>query len=68
MPDVFFRETAKGKHIPRAILTDLKPDTLDTIKAGKMGHLFMPSNYIKGKSGGSNNWALGHYIDGAMLV
>jgi hypothetical protein len=32
------------------------------------GELFRPDNYVFGQSGAGNNWAKGHYTEGAELV
>jgi tubulin beta len=54
--------------VPRAVLVDLEPGTLDAIKASPYGNLFRPDNFISGQSGAGNNWAKGHYTEGAELV
>ncbi|CAK5080137.1 unnamed protein product [Meloidogyne enterolobii] len=66
--DVYYNEAYGGKYVPRAILTDLEPGTMDSIKAGPYGRLFRPDNFIFGQSGAGNNWAKGHYTEGAELV
>jgi len=70
--DVYFRCTTDdrmtGKWIPRAVLVDLEPGTIDVIKANSIGHLFKPDNMIFGANGAGNNWAKGHYTEGAELV
>ena len=38
-----------GKYVPRAILVDLEPGTMDYVKAGPMGELFNPSHFVFGK-------------------
>src|SRR4051812_2187625 len=71
-----------GKHVPRAVLVDLEPGTMDSVRAGPYGKLFRPDNLVFGKkhlirefhctcvgqSGAGNNWAKGHYTEGAELV
>jgi len=66
--DVYFNEGLEGRYVPRAILTDLEPGVMDTIRSGAYGSLFRPDNYIFGQSGAGNNWAKGHYTEGAELV
>jgi tubulin beta len=66
--NVYFREGYGGRYVPRAILTDLEPGTLESIRAGPFGKLFRPDNYVHGQGGAGNNWAKGHYTDGAELV
>ena len=56
------------KYVPRAVLVDLEPGTMDAVRSGKMGHLFRPDYFIYGHSGAGNNWAKGHYTEGAELV
>lgn len=36
--------------------------------AGPFGGLFRPDNFIFGQTGAGNNWAKGHYTEGAELV
>uniref|UniRef100_A0A915MKP9 Tubulin beta chain n=2 Tax=Meloidogyne javanica TaxID=6303 RepID=A0A915MKP9_MELJA len=57
-----------GKYVPRAVLVDLEPGTMDSIRAGPYGELFRPDNFVFGQSGAGNNWAKGHYTEGAELV
>lgn len=54
--------------MPRAILVDLEPGTMDSVRAGPFGQLFRPDNFVFGQSGAGNNWAKGHYTEGAELV
>jgi len=65
---VYYSEASDGKYVPRSILVDLEPGVLDGIKAGPMGSLFRPDNYVNAQSGAGNNWAKGHYTEGAELV
>lgn len=37
------------KYVPRAILVDLEPGTMDSVRSGAFGHLFRPDNFIFGK-------------------
>src|SRR5690606_31453707 len=57
-----------GKYVPRAVLLDLEPGTMDSVRSGVFGTLFRPDNFIFGQSGAGNNWAKGHYTEGAELV
>jgi tubulin beta len=57
-----------GKYVPRAILLDLEPGTMDAVRSGGFGQLFRPDNFVFGQSGAGNNWAKGHYTEGAELV
>ncbi|KAI1732906.1 tubulin/FtsZ family, GTPase domain-containing protein [Ditylenchus destructor] len=66
--NVYYNEAIGGKYVPRAILVDLEPGTMDTIRSGPYGQLFRPDNFVFGQSGAGNNWAKGHYTEGAELV
>ena len=54
--------------MPRAVLVDLEPGTMDSIRSGPFGQVFRPDNFVFGQSGAGNNWAKGHYTEGAELV
>ena len=41
---------------------------MDVVRAGKLGGLFRPDNMISAQNGAGNNWAKGHYTEGAELV
>uniref|UniRef100_A0A0K0D3Y3 Tubulin domain-containing protein n=1 Tax=Angiostrongylus cantonensis TaxID=6313 RepID=A0A0K0D3Y3_ANGCA len=55
--NVYYNEASGGKYVPRACLVDLEPGTMDSVRAGPFG-----------QSGAGNNWAKGHYTEGAELV
>merc|ERR1712048_511545 len=65
---VFFKETSGGTYTPQAINFDLEPGVLDVIKKGSHGNFFNPSGFVHGQSGAGNNWAKGHYTEGAELI
>lgn len=66
--NVYFNEASNNKYVPRAVLVDLEPGTMDAVRAGPFGQLFRPDNFVFGQSGAGNNWAKGHYTEGAELV
>ncbi|RMY91805.1 hypothetical protein D0861_02864, partial [Hortaea werneckii] len=66
--NVYFNEASGNKYVPRAVLVDLEPGTMDAVRAGPFGNLFRPDNFVFGQSGAGNNWAKGHYTEGAELV
>ena len=37
-------------------------------RSGAFGAIFRPDNFVFGQSGAGNNWAKGHYTEGAELV
>merc|ERR1712019_50872 len=47
---------------------DLEPGTMDSVRSGPYGTLFRPDNFVFGQSGAGNNWAKGHYTEGAELI
>jgi tubulin beta len=65
---VYFNEATGGRFVPRAILVDLEPGTMDAIKNSPVGTMFRPDNFIFGSTGAGNNWAKGHYTDGAEII
>uniref|UniRef100_A0A8C0Z8Y6 Tubulin beta chain n=1 Tax=Cyanistes caeruleus TaxID=156563 RepID=A0A8C0Z8Y6_CYACU len=66
--NVYYNEAAGNKYVPRAILVDLEPGTMDSVRSGPFGQIFRPDNFVFGQSGAGNNWAKGHYTEGAELV
>ena len=57
-----------GRYVPRAILMDLEPGTMDSVRSGPFGQIFRPDNFVFGQTGAGNNWAKGHYTEGAELI
>ncbi|CAI9766863.1 unnamed protein product [Fraxinus pennsylvanica] len=43
-------------------------DSMDNIWSGPVGQIFRPDNFVFGQSGAWNNWAKGHYTEGAELI
>ncbi|XP_029349163.1 tubulin beta-4B chain isoform X8 [Echeneis naucrates] len=66
--NVYYNEATGGKYVPRAVLVDLEPGTMDSVRSGPFGQVFRPDNFVFGQSGAGNNWAKGHYTEGAELV
>lgn len=56
---VYYTETGANKYVPRAVLVDLEPGTMDSVRSGPLGGLFRPDNFVFGQSGAGNNWAKG---------
>ena len=40
--NVYYNEATGGRYVPRAILMDLEPGTMDSVRAGPFGQLFRP--------------------------
>ena len=57
--NVYYNEVSSNKYVPRAILVDLEPGTMDSVRSGPLGSLFRPDNFVFGQSGAGNNWAKG---------
>ena len=66
MPKCFYFVFTGGKYVPRAILLDLEPGTMNSIRASPFGGIFRPDNFVFGQSGAGNNWAKGHYTEGTV--
>jgi len=78
--NVYFRENSNSNRnsknpqwmdetrTPRAVLVDLEPGTLEVIKKGPLKDLFDPAAMKFGSNGAGNNWAKGHYTEGAEIV
>lgn len=49
--DVYYTEANHGKYVPRAVLIDLEPGTMDSVRQSPMGYLFRPDNFVFGQSG-----------------
>ncbi|KAJ1330361.1 tubulin beta-1 chain [Batrachochytrium salamandrivorans] len=65
---VYFNEGQGGRFVPRCVLVDLEPGTMDSIRGSPRGNMFRPDSFVYGQSGAGNNWAKGYYTDGAELV
>jgi tubulin beta len=66
--NVYYNEASCGRFVPRAVLMDLEPGTMDSVRSGPYGPIFRPDNFVFGQSGAGNNWAKGHYTEGAELI
>ncbi|KAG2377668.1 hypothetical protein C9374_009184 [Naegleria lovaniensis] len=65
---VYFSETQNNRYVPRSVLVDLESSVLDNVKSSKNGTLFRPDNFIASEGSAGNNWAKGHYTEGAELA
>ncbi|XP_066594708.1 tubulin beta-1 chain-like [Prorops nasuta] len=66
--NVYYSEADEKKYVPRAILVDMEPGTMDAARSSPFGQLFRPDNFVFGQSGAGNNWAKGYYTEGAELI
>ena len=37
-----------GRYVPRAVLIDLEPGTMDSVRSGPFGQIFRPDNFVFG--------------------
>ncbi|EGC38458.1 gamma tubulin [Dictyostelium purpureum] len=60
--DVFFYQSDDDHYVPRALLLDLEPRVIESIKTSEYANLYNQENiYISEKgTGAGNNWANGH--------
>jgi tubulin beta len=65
---VYYNEIGANKYVPRAILVDLEPGTMDSVRSGPLGGLFRPDNFVFGQSGAGNNWAKGRKSPSYVFV
>ncbi|XP_016109130.1 tubulin beta chain-like [Sinocyclocheilus grahami] len=46
--NVYYNEASGKKFVPRAILVDLEPGTMDSVRSGPFGQIFRPDNFVFG--------------------
>ena len=66
--NVYFNEATGGKYVPRSIMIDLEPGTMDSVRSSPYGQIFKPDNFVFGTSGAGNNWAKGFYTEGQEII
>ncbi|KAK9951531.1 hypothetical protein M0R45_006969 [Rubus argutus] len=67
--NVYFNEASGGRYIPRAVLMDLEPGTMDNVRSGLYGQIFCPDNFVFGHSGKISWKDLGEsHTEGAQLI
>lgn len=66
--DVYYQEAQKGRWVPRSVNVDLESGVMDQIKGSKIGQMFHPDSFVFATNGAGNNWAKGHYTEGAELI
>eukprot|EP01119_Soliformovum_irregulare_P012266 TRINITY_DN3171_c1_g2_i1.p1 TRINITY_DN3171_c1_g2~~TRINITY_DN3171_c1_g2_i1.p1 ORF type:complete len:448 (+),score=93.39 TRINITY_DN3171_c1_g2_i1:117-1460(+) len=60
--DVFFYQADDEHYVPRALLFDLEPRVINSIKNSPYANLYNPENFFMSTDGGGagNNWAIGY--------
>lgn len=66
--NVYYENGQKEIFVPRSVLCDLEPASLNEIKCSSVGNLFSPDSFVMGQCGAGNNWARGRYTEGASLT
>lgn len=66
--NVYFDEATGGRFVPRAVLVDLDPASMNSARSGPFGQLFKPDSFVYGQAGAGNNWAKGRYTEGAEIA
>ena len=54
----YFRVTLENKLVPRSIIIDTDPSTIESVTDGRFKNLFDSSNIFWGEHPSENNWAL----------
>uniref|UniRef100_F7H5H4 Tubulin/FtsZ GTPase domain-containing protein n=1 Tax=Callithrix jacchus TaxID=9483 RepID=F7H5H4_CALJA len=44
--NVYYNEASGGRYVARAVLVDLEPGTMDSVRSGPFGQIFRPDNFI----------------------
>uniref|UniRef100_A0A2I3TNI5 Tubulin/FtsZ GTPase domain-containing protein n=1 Tax=Pan troglodytes TaxID=9598 RepID=A0A2I3TNI5_PANTR len=44
--NVYYNEASGSRYVPRAVLVDLEPGTMDSVRSGPFGQVFRPDNFI----------------------
>ncbi|KAK6640418.1 hypothetical protein RUM44_012112 [Polyplax serrata] len=65
--NVFYTETKGLNFTPRSLMIDLDKSSMDTFRSSQYGGLFRSDNFLFGNEGAGNNWAKGHFTEGAEL-
>lgn len=47
--NVYYNEATGGNYVPRAVLVDLEPGTMDSVRSGPFGQIFRPDNFVFGE-------------------
>ena len=66
--NVYFNEVSEQRYVPRSILCDLEPGTIDSLRGAPLGKLFKPDNFVFAQPGAGSNFAKGHYTEGQEIL
>ena len=65
---MYHNEASSGKFVPRAVLIGLGAWDHGQLEVQSLCQIFKPGNFVFGQSSAGNNWAIGHYTEGAELI
>ena len=66
--NVYYQSAQNCRFVPRAVMCDLEPAQIYSLRCSKIGRMFNPEHFIAGSYGAGNNWARGYYTEGAELL
>lgn len=66
--NVYYESGPRNIFVPRVVACDLEPASIHQVKCSCIGRMFNPDYFVTGRCGAGNNWAKGHYTDGAELM
>jgi tubulin beta len=58
---VFCHEASGGKYVPCAVLFDLEPGVIETVRASPLGDIFRPGKLVNQNANAGGKLAKGHY-------
>lgn len=64
----FFQQSSSDRYVPRAVMVDLDPTTIDVVRVGPFRELFNPDMLESGKEDAASNFARGHYTVGKEMA
>ena len=65
---MYYNEASSGKFVSRAVLIGLGAWDHGQLEVQSLCLIFRPHNFVFSQSGAVNNWAKGHYTEGAELI
>jgi tubulin beta len=63
-----YHEAPDGKYAPCAVLFDLEPGEIDSVRACPLGKLFRPGGLANQNTGAGNNWANAQHKDWSRIM
>ncbi len=66
--ECFFEQTGAGQYVPRNLMVDLEPDSIDNVKNSRYSAIFHPNFLLSGNESANNNFARGHYTAGKVMI